>query len=141
MLITKENSIDYCKILYNELRSVLNVDDKIYISNIVCIAQYDHIKFADLLYGSGDLRYWINKTNEYFKRETNTEDTLIEMFVNENVNQCFNNLKKALKEYFEFDGYFKALHEKDEYALATWEITKMAEKRNFKDLSIIGGEK
>lgn len=134
MLITEKNSSDYCKILYDELRSVLNTTDKIYISNIVLIAQYDHIEFAELLYSEKDLRYWIEKTNVFFKNALQTDDLLIEMFVDKNINNCFKNLKKALKEYFEFDGYFKALHEKDEYALATWEITKMVEKNNYENL-------
>ena len=134
MLITEKNSGDYCKILYDELRSVLNTTDKIYISNIVLIAQFDHIEFAELLYSEKDLKYWIEKTNEFFKNALQTDDLLIEMLVDENTNNCFRNLKKALKEYFEFDGYFKALYEKDEYALATWEITKALEKNNYNDL-------
>ncbi len=134
MLITEKNSGDYCKILYDELRSVLNTTDKIYISNIVLIAQFDHIEFAELLYSEKDLRYWIEKTNVFFKDAMQTEDLLIEMYVDNNINNCFTNLKKALKEYFEFDGYFKALHEKDELAIATWEITKVIEKNNYNGL-------
>lgn len=134
MLITAKTKDAYCKILYNELRSIFNTTDKLHISNIVCIAQFDHIKFANLLYGGKNLKYWIKKTNDFFKKETNTEDELIEMNIDVNMENCFTNLKKALKEYFEFEGYFKALYEKDELALATWEIVQVFGKKSIHEM-------
>lgn len=134
MLINENTKDDYCRLIYDNLRSVFNTSDKLNISNIVCVAQFDHIEFAELLYSEKDLRYWIEKTNVFFKDALQTDDLLIEMFVDNNINDCFKNLKKALKEYFEFDGYFKALHEKDELAIATWEITKVIEKNDYNGL-------
>lgn len=134
MLIDKYTKDAYCKILYNELRDILNTSDKLNISNIICIAQFDHIKFADLLYNGKNLKYWIEKTNDFFKKETNTSETFIEIHVDENMENCFTNLKKALKEYFEFEGYFKALYEKDELALATWKIVQAFEKKSINEM-------
>lgn len=134
MLINENTKDTYCKILYNELRGIFNTSDKLNISNIICVAQFDHIIFAELLYNGKDLKYWIKKTNDFFKKETNTEDELIEMNIDVNMENCFTNLKKALKEYFEYNGYFKALYEKDELAIATWEIVQLFEKKSIHEM-------
>ncbi len=134
MLINDNTFENYCKILSNNLRGVINMSDKLNISNIVTIAQCDHRQFADLIYGEKNLKHWIDKTNAFFKNQMQTEDLFIEIFINDNVENCFNNLRKALKEFFEFYGYFKALYEKDEFAIATWEITKVIEKNDYNGL-------
>ena len=85
---------------------------------------------AELLYSENDLEYFVNKGNQYFKEldinDKTFDEDLFEYYKNENLDNAFLKTIEILKKKIEIQdkGYFKCLFEKDEWALATAEISE-----------------
>ena len=123
------------KAVYNNLRGIPNLTDKLTITNIFLVAYSDRKVFADLLYDDNDLTYWIERINIFFQKASGEDDKFLSMsIVTPNEMYCFKEMVKALRETFDNDGYFKALHAGDEYAMAVYEVCKVIEKVDWKNM-------
>ena len=109
--------------LYDNLRSIYNVSEKIIISNIILTAYYNAKVFAELLYGTHDLGYWHGRINAYFQEKLQITDNVLP-YVNlgENEKNCFKNVVASCRKIFDYNGYYKALYEEDEFAVANYEV-------------------
>ena len=111
--------------LYDNLRGIHNVSEKIAISNIILTAYYDNKVFAELLYGAPDLAYWHGRVNSYFQERLSTADNVLpSVHLGENEKNCFRNVVASCRKIFDDDGYYKALHEGDEFAVIVYEVCR-----------------
>ena len=121
------------KVVYNNLRAIPNVTDKIAVTNIFLTAYYDGRMFADLLYSANDLQYWLERINDFFRQSLDTRDKLLGIStITSNENNCFRDMVKESRKAFDDDGYYKALYEGDEYAIAVYEVCKVVERIDWK---------
>lgn len=107
------------EIIYDTAREVFNVEDKISIATVFlfCMQRDDRL-FAELLH-TDDHRGFVERLNaEYAKYDV---DFSIR-FDNANVHRSFRRTVEKVRQVYDRDGFYKALSEKDEYALAVHEI-------------------
>ena len=110
------------KALYENLRGIPNVTDKIAIANVFLTAHKDSKTFAALLYAGHGLEYWINERNEYFKQALSADDNVIaNILINANEKNCFLNMVESCRQIFDADRYYKALYDGDEFATGIYE--------------------
>lgn len=127
-IFDNKNTMKICDLADNELRGIYDISIKMNIINIFLIAMKDYQSFADLLYDENDIKYQINKTNDFFKNQGVTENFVnLENISNSDIN-CFENLKKACIKIYDKDEFFKRLFKKDEMALAIIDICRIAKK-------------
>ena len=125
--------------LYDNLRGIHNVSEKIAISNIVLTTYFDGKVFAELLYGTHDLAYWHSRINEYFQEQLSTADNVLpSVHLGENEKNCFRNVIVSCRKIFDDDGYYKALHEGDTFAVAVYEVCQSFSQLRSKILSGVG---
>ncbi|MEB2775251.1 hypothetical protein SYJ56_08020 [Algoriphagus sp. D3-2-R+10] len=109
------------KIIYNTARGLLNLDDKLSISTIFIFCyKKDSELFAELLY-TNNHQSFIKKLNRIYSSYQ------VDFSINlkdKNINDAFlKTLEKVRKEYDD-NGYFKALFEKDEFAVVIANMIK-----------------
>ena len=133
MAMSRDLQEKFHKAVYNNLRAIPNMTDKLAITNIFLTAYHDVKMFADLLYGGNDLQYWLDRINDFFMQSIDTTDKLLRIStITFNENNCFRDMVKESRKAFDDDGYYKALHEGDEYAIAVYEVCKVVEKIDWK---------
>lgn len=102
-------------IIYDSTRSLLNLGDKLSISTVFIFCYKLNIeKFAELLYTDNHKSFIQNLNNQY-------KDYEVEFTINlddKNVKSCFYATLKKVQEKFDKDGYYKALYNKDEFAIS-----------------------
>lgn len=116
------------KLCYDELRAVVNLTDKVFITSLFLFAMEDDLKYAKLLYQGYDhiIAEW--EQNEIFV-ELN--------FENKNVKQAIESITNKLIEKDDANGYYKGLFDGDEYAVAIYEITKTVKEKKCSQLKNI----
>ena len=104
------------KIIYDNTRQLLNVEQKINIATIILFCyQKDAKLFAELLY-CDDKKEFIHKLNNNF-------DFDFELKLDDvNVKNSFFDTIKAVKKIEDKDGFYRAVYDNDELALSTIEI-------------------
>ena len=117
------------EIIYHTTREIYSVDDKLSIATIFLFCEkLDTKLLAELLY-TNDHRLFIEKLNQkYSEYEVDFSIRLGDR----NVRNCLNLTIARVIEKYDQDGYYKALFEKDEFALVIDEIVKY----NFNKLEI-----
>ena len=113
------------KIIYHSARSLNNVEDKLSISVLVlfCYKTSGAI-FAELLY-SNDHSQFIDRLTA---QHSNYEIDFSIRLDNPNVREAFTKTLDKVKEQYDANGYYKALHEGDPFALVIEKITEQKNK-------------
>lgn len=126
------------RLIYDELRCVADITDKIAISAIVLTASYSQYDFADLLYSNQNLDYWVSRTNRFFQNKTPNnidKSTYIDAInANKAMEDIFLKFITAIRKAYDKDGLYKALFNKDEYAIATVEIFDVIKSKNWEEI-------
>ncbi len=108
-------------IIYDTTREVFNVDEKLRIGTIFLFCQkLGSEKLSQLLYSENHEDFINNINSEY---EQYGVDFSID-FKNLNVKSAFYKTLEKVKEKWDANGFLKALHEGDEYAIAICELIK-----------------
>ena len=108
------------KIIYNTTREIYSVEDKLSIGTIFIFCyKFSGFKFAELLY-TDDHKGLINNLSEEF---LDYEVDFTVRLEDKNINSCFHKTLEKVREKYDSNGYYKALFEGDEYALAVNELT------------------
>jgi len=107
------------KIIYDTTRSIYSVEDKLRIASLFLFCEKLSAKtFAELLYTNNHVQF-IKNINEQFKHY----DVDLNIRLNDkNIRDCFNATLKKVKEKEDMNGYYKALYNKDPFALVIDEI-------------------
>lgn len=107
------------KIIYETTREIYSVEDKLSIATIFIFCyKVSSVKFAELLYTKNKSKF-IDELNSHYK--SYEVDFKIKLD-DRNIKNCFNQtLEKVIRKYDD-NGYYKALFEKDEYALVIYSI-------------------
>lgn len=106
-------------IIYNTTRGIYSVDDKLRIATLFIFCwKHSSNAFAELLY-TNDYEALIEKlTDEHLKYEVDFkirfEDKLIK--------ECFVKTIIKVRELYDKEGFYKAIYEGDEYALAIIDV-------------------
>lgn len=126
------------EIVYDSLRDVRNIDDKVFISSLFIVAEDNYKAYAELLYGSVDKCIEILK--EVYDHEVMDFNNYIRM---ENVN-VKNGIELTKAELIKHDykGFYKAVYNKDEFALAICDICNKSKNayESKADLDVVIGE-
>ena len=114
------------KIIYQTARSLNNVEDKLSISVLFlfCYKESGSL-FSELLYTSNHKQFIEKLNSKYSDYEVDFSVNL----KNGNVNDAFYKTLEKVKEIYDKDGFYKALFDKDPFALAIEGIVD-----NFKNL-------
>lgn len=115
------------RLCYEELRPLHNIDDKIGIMSIFLFAMEDDMKYARLLYNG----------NDHIFKEWEKNEIEVNINFGDNVKTCYDALVLKLIEEDDKNGYFKALNNGDEYAIAIYEICNTVENCNKKTVKVI----
>ena len=106
--------MDLHKIIYDTTREVFNLDDKLSIATLIIFCQkIGSIKFAELLYATNHEKFISDLTAEYKHYDVDFTVNL----KNTNVKSAFYKTIEKVKTDCDSNGYLKALHEQDPYAL------------------------
>lgn len=106
-------------IIYDTTREVLNVEDKLRIATVFLFCdRLGSEKLSQLLYCKNHSSFIDDLNNEYVDYEV---DFTIN-FSNPNVKSAFYKTLEKVKEKWDANGFLKAIHEKDPFALAICEI-------------------
>lgn len=118
------------KIIYNTTRGLISLEKKLSIASIFLFCyQLDKIKLAELLYTEHPKQFIDSLHEEYKDYEVSLKVDLD----NENVLEAFNKTKAEIIKIYDDNGYYKALFNKDPYALAIHQIVNIDfDKINFK---------
>ena len=109
------------KIIYNTTREIFNVEDKLRIASIFLFCNgLDSEIFAELLYTEDPEEFISDLNNKY--REYNID--LSVRFSDKNVKNSFFKTRFELIKKEDENGYYKALYERDEFALVINDIVK-----------------
>ena len=112
--------------LLDGVRGIRDVSEKVAIATIVLAVRYDGKAFAELLYGAGGLAYWHGRVNAYFRGRLSTEDDVLPgVSLGGNEESCFRSVVASCRKIFDGAGYYKALHEGDAHAAATYEVCRL----------------
>lgn len=113
------------KIIYQTTRELNTVEEKLSITNIFLFCyQYDDIIFANLLYSKNKETFIANLMEELKDYDINLHVDLS----HPNIKSAFNKtLEEVVKKYDDL-GYYKALHEGDEFAKVAYEMHKIFNK-------------
>ncbi len=102
-------------IIYDTTRELLNVEDKLRIATLFLFCrEISNLKFSELLYIDNHEDFICQLNADYSKYEV--DFTL--NFSNKNISNSFYKTLEKVKAVFDSNGYYKALFEKDEFALA-----------------------
>ena len=118
-------------IMLDGLRELFDINQKILVSTLCLIFLQDDYLTADLMYKNENLEYFVEKGNKYFQdleiNEGEFKENLFEYYKNENLDSAFLKTRESLKIKIESkdSGYFMALFEKDEWAIATQESSEI----------------
>ena len=113
--------MDITKIIYDTTRGLLNLEDKLNISTIFIFCyEKDSELFAELLYTENHNGF-IKKMNDKFKEYEVKFDVNLN---DKNIKECFYKTIEEVKKKYDENEFFKALFEKDEFALVINEIVK-----------------
>ena len=109
------------KIIYETTRGLHGIDDKLRIATVFIFAyKMGTEMFANLLYFE-DKEKFVNALNEEYK---NYDVDFSINFQNPNVKEAFYKTLEAVKLKYDSNGFYKAVFEKDEYAMVIVGITK-----------------
>ena len=101
-------------IIYETTRTLFNIEDKLRIATIVLFAKkMSDLKFAELLYTDNHEMFIDSLHCEYAKYKGDFDVNLKD----KNVRVCFLKTIDKVKEVEDRNGYYKALYDRDEYAL------------------------
>jgi len=102
------------KIIYETTREIYSVEDKLSIATIFIFRyKVSSIKFSELLYTKNHKKF-IQDLNEYYKEYEVDFNIRLE---DRNIKNCFTKTLQKVIQKYDDNGYYKALFEKDEYAL------------------------
>lgn len=109
------------KILYQTTRGIYSVEDKLSIGTVFLFCyKFDALSFAELLYTNDHKRFINGLNREYSKYEVDFNIRLDDR----NVLSCFNKTIEEVKAKYDNDGFYKALFEKDKFALVIYNMLK-----------------
>ena len=113
------------KIIYHTTRELNTVEEKLSITNIFLFCyQYDDIVFSNLLYSKNKETFIANLMEELAPYDIKLQVDLS----HPNIKSAFNKtLEEVVKKYDDL-GYYKALHEGDEFAKVAYEMHKIFNK-------------
>lgn len=107
------------KIIYETTREVYSVEDKLSIAVIFLFCEkLGNKKLAELIYTDNHKRFLSDLIFEY----KNYDVDLFVNFDNQNVKNSFYKTLEKVKKEVDSNGFLKALHEKDEFALVIDDI-------------------
>lgn len=108
-------------IIYNTTRILYNLEDKLSISSLFLFCYgVSSVCFSELLYTNNHDSF-ISRLNIKYK------DYEIDLSINlsdKNIRDCFKKTIDEVIRIYDKDGYYKALYEKDPFALVIYDITK-----------------
>jgi hypothetical protein len=117
------------KIIYDTTRAIYSVEDKLRIATIFLFCDKMNAKlFSELLYTDNHDSFIKKLSEEYSKFDVDFTIRLSD----KNVRDCFYKTLDKVKEKYDANGYYKALFEKDPFALVIDEIVNY----NFNDVEI-----
>ncbi len=117
--------MDIHSILYNTTRSIYSVEDKLSIATIILFCYKNNNKqFSELLYTDDHLKFIERLENEYKEYGLNFHIKLGD----KNIRQCFYKTLEKVKEKYDKDEFYKAIFNKDKYALVICDVVNF----NFK---------
>lgn len=117
------------KIIYHTTRSIHNLDDKLSIATLFLFCyQLERKAFAELLY-TDNHEELIQKFNERF---SDAEIDLSIRLDDNNIRDCFNRTLEEVKRKYDSNGYYKALYERDPYAVVINELINDRKLNNLK---------
>ena len=118
-LLFKINSMQIEPIIYETTRSIYSVEDKLSIAVIFVFCwKLDNKTFAEFLYTSDHEDFLKSLNDEYKDYEVDFTIRLSD----KNVRECFYKTLDKVKEKYDKEGFYKALYEGDEYAIACCDI-------------------
>lgn len=111
-------------ILYHQSRGLTDLTDKLSIASIfIFCEQSDAYDYAELLYGNNPENF-IAELNDRYK-EYEIDFTV--RFERGNVKDAFDSVREAVKKKFDSNGFYKALYERDEFAIVTLELVNICD--------------
>jgi hypothetical protein len=109
-------------IIYETTRGIYSVEDKLSIATLFLFCyKYDSKLFAELLYLKEHTKL-IEHLNLSYKEYQVDFSIKLE---DKNVRDSFYKTIEVVKDKYDKDGYYKALFEKDEFALVVYELTNI----------------
>ncbi len=115
-------------IIYETTRGIYSIEDKLSIGTIFIFCWKLSSKlFSELLYTDNHEEF-VSKLNSLYK---NYDVDFSIRLHDKNVRDCFFKTLEKVKEIYDANGFFKALHEEDEFAVVVNEIT------NHKNLKVL----
>lgn len=107
------------KIIYDYTRNLMNIEDKLNIATIFIFCQkLNSVKFAELLYTENH-ELFIEELNYFYK---DAEIVFNLNLSDKQIKNCFEKVLEQVIKQEDANGYYKAVFEKDEYALAICNI-------------------
>ena len=103
------------KIIYQTCRNITNVEDKVSVSSLFlfCYGKSSSL-FAELLYTSSHIDFIENLNLKYSDYDINFSVRLEK----EDINEAFLDTLGKVKEKYDENGFYKALYDGDEFAIA-----------------------
>lgn len=109
------------EIIYQTTRDLLNVEDKLRIATVFLFCErFGNEKMAELLYCNHPERFVSSLNAEYASYEV---DFAID-FADKNISQSFEATRRAVIQKYDSDGFYKAVYNKDDFALAICDVCK-----------------
>lgn len=112
------------KIIYDTTRGIYSVEDKLSIATIFIFCwKLSNKHFAELLYTDDHLIFIEKLSQEFSKAEIDLSISLND----KNIRDAFYKTLEEVKLKYDANGFFRALYNEDEYALAINEILEKTE--------------
>ena len=106
-------------IIYETTRDIYSIEDKLRIATIFIFCyERGGETFAELLYTDDHEAYIERIKDEYATYDIDLSVRLSDR----NVRDCFNRTLRRVKEKYDADGYFRAIHDKDPFAMVIQDI-------------------
>ena len=107
------------KIIYETTREIYSVEDKLSIATLFIFCyKVSSIKFSELLYTKNKSKF-IDELNNHYK---NYEVDFKIRLDDRNIKNCFNKTLEKVIQKYDDNGFYKALFEKDPFALVICDI-------------------
>lgn len=112
------------EIIYETARNIINIEEKIKLSSIfLFFLGLDDLFFSELLYGDISI---ISKVSERYNIDLYLNFEKIDIL------NTFNETRKKVIEIYDENAYYKALFEKEEFAIVCYELSQTMKKLNNK---------
>lgn len=111
--------MEIAPIIYETTREIYSIEDKLSIATIFLFCyEKDSKLFSELLYAKNHIKFIDSLNEKYSEYEIDFSVKLSDR----NIKNSFYKTLEKIKEKYDYNGYHKALFEKDSFALVIYDI-------------------